>query len=230
MNFILNTTNSYLLTKKNANRTQINTKVNELEEFYNHLGHETYIKIICAYEKFCFYGKTISNKQMDYSQFSNFMTKNNLFSSEIKKNQVEIAFNKIKNNNKSIDFSEFIMLLIELGKLDFPFENNNIKLLTYFYNKRLISSPSMQKSEEEKYFERWYFYLENSDIRKEVSNNLNMLFKLFNKYKVKDLKLGEVMDNNEMIKFSKDLTIIPTFLSSKDVVNVNKIYFFLIFF
>ena len=67
--------------------------------------------------------------------------------------------------------------------------------------------------------------VESSDIRKEVTNNLNMLYKLFNKYKVKDLKLGQVMDNNDMIKFSKDLTIIPTFLSSKDVVNV-KIFFF----
>ena len=42
---------------------------------------------------------------MDYSQFTNFMTKNNLFSQEIKKNQVEIAFNKIscrsKKKNKS---------------------------------------------------------------------------------------------------------------------------------
>jgi len=222
----MNTTNSYLLTKKNANRTIINNKVNELETFYNHLGHEAYIKIICAYEKFCFYGKTVSNKQMDYSQFTNFMTKNNLFSQEIKKNQVEIAFNKIRNNNKSIDFSEFLKLLIELGKIDFPFENNNLKILNYFYNKRLIGSPSMQKSEEEKYFERWYFYLESSDIRKEVTNNLNMLYKLFNKYKVKDLKLGQVMDNNDMIKFSKDLTIIPTFLSSKDVVNVKIFSFF----
>lgn len=202
------------------NRSLINTKVNELENFYNYLGHEAYIKLIKCFEKFCFFGKTVTSKQMDYTQFTNFMTKNKLYCEEIKKNQVEIAFNKIKNSNKNIDFSDFLKLLIELGKIEFAYENNNVKILNYFYNKRLIGSPSMQKSDEEKYMERWYFYLESSDIRKEVNHNLNMLYRFFMKYKVKDLKLGEVMDNNEMIRFSKDLTIIPTFLSSKDVVNV----------
>ena len=158
--------------------------------------------------------------QMDYTQFTNFMTKNNLFCEEIKKNNAEIVFNKIRNNNKLVNFPEFLNVLIEIAKIDFPYENNNFKLLNYFYNKRLIGSPNMQKSDDEKNFERWYFFLECSDIRKEVIRHLNMLYKIFNKYKVKDLKLGEVIDVNEMIKFCKDLTIIPTFLSSKDVVNV----------
>ena len=157
---------------------------------------------------------------MDYTQLSNFMTKNNLLCEEINKNQIEIAFNKIKNTNKSISFQEFLFFLIEIAKIDFPFENNNTKILNYFFNKRLIGNSNMQKTDEEKNFERWYFFLENVDIRKEVVKNLNILFKFFNKYKVKDLKLGEVMDVNQMIKFCKDLTIIPTFLSSKDVVNV----------
>jgi hypothetical protein len=222
LNFILNTTNSYLQTKKNANTSTVHEKISQLENIYNYLGHEAYIKLLTAFEKFCFFGKSLSNMQMDYSQFTNFMMKNNLYCEEIKKNQVEIAFNKIKNSNKSINFPEFLNLLMEIGKIEFPFENNNIKILNYFFNKRLIGSPSMHKTDEEKNFERWYFFLESEDIRKEVSKNLNMLFKFFNKYKVKDLKLGEVMDNNEVIRFCKDLTIIPTFLSSKDVVNVNR--------
>ena len=158
---------------------------------------------------------------MDYSQFTNFMTKNNLICEEIKKSNIEIAFNKIRNNIKSVNFSDFLNVLIEIAKLDFPFENNSNKLINYFFNKRLIGSPSMSKTDEEKNFERWYFFLESTEIRKEIVKNLGLLFKFFNKYKVKDLKLGEVMDVNDMIRFSKDLTIIPTFLSSKDVVNVS---------
>jgi len=187
---------------------------------YNYIGHEAYIKLINAFEKFSVFGKTFSNMQMDYSQFTNFMTKNNLFCNEIKKYDVEIAFNKIRNNNKSVNFLEFLNVLIEIAKLEFPFENNKNKILNFFYNKRLIGCLSMQKTDEEKNFERWYFYLECSEIRKEVSKYLNLFYKFFNKYKVKDLKLGEVMDTNEMIKFGKDLTIIPTFLSSKDIVSV----------
>lgn len=212
-----------MATKKNQTNAIVSEKISQLESYYNYLGHEPYIKLVNSFEKFCNYGKTVSNMQMDYSQFTNFMAKNNLICDEIKKSNIEIAFNKIKNNNKSINFSEFLNVLVEIAKTEFPFENNNNKLLNYFFNKRLIGSPSMAKTDEEKNFERWYFFLESNEIRKEVLKNLGFFFKLFNKYKVKDFKLGEVMDVNEMIKFCKDLTIIPTFLSSKDVVNVNLI-------
>lgn len=216
----MNTTNSYLATKKNQPNAIVSEKISILESFYNYLGHEPYIKLVNSFEKFSNFGKTVSNMQMDYSQFTNFMTKNNLICDEIKKSNIEIAFNKIRNNNKLVNFSEFLNVLIELAKVDFPFENNSNKLLNYFFNKRLIGSPSMAKTDEEKNLERWYFFLESTEIRKEVAKNLSLFFKFFNKYKVKDLRLGEVMDVNEMIKFCKDLTIIPTFLSSKDVVNV----------
>ena len=210
-----------MATKKNQTNAVVSEKISQLENFYNYLGHEPYTKLVNSFEKFCNFGKTVSNMQMDYSQFTNFMAKNNLICDEIKKSNIEIAFNKIKNNNKSINFFEFLGVLAEIAKIEFPFENNSIKLLYYFFNKRLIGSPSMSKTDEEKNFERWYFFLESTEIRKEVAKNLGLFFKFFNKYKVKDLKLGEVMDVNRTIKFCKDLTIIPTFLSSKDVVNVS---------
>ncbi len=212
-----------MATKKNQTNTIVSEKISQLENFYNYLGHEPYIKLVNSFEKFCNFGKTVSNMQMDYTQFFNFITKNSLICDEIKKNNIEIAFNKIRNNYKSVNFSEFLNVLIELAKIDFPFENNSKKLLNYFFNKRLIGSPSMAKTDEEKNFERWYFFLESTEIRKEVAKNLGLFFKMFNKYKVKDLRLGEVMDVSEMIRFSKELTIIPTFLSSKDIVNVSLI-------
>lgn len=219
-----------MATKKNQTNVVVSEKISKLESFYNYLGHEPYIKLVNSFEKFCNFGKTVSNMQMDYSQFTNFMAKNNLICEEIKKINVEIAFNKIRNNNKLVNFSEFLNVLIEIGKLDFPFENNSNKILNYFFNKRLIGSPSIAKTDEEKNFERWYFFLESTEIRKQVAKNLSLFFKFFTKYKVKDLRLGEVMDVNEMIRFCKDLTIIPTFLSSKDVVNVSLILFlFLVF-
>ena len=210
-----------LLTKKNSHNSKLqDDKGNLLENYYNYLGHEAYVKLLTSFDKFCSYGKTVSNNLMDYSQFNNYMSKNNLYSDEIKKNQVDVIFNKTRNNNKSINFTDFISILVEMGKIEFPFENNYCQILNYFYNKRLIRVIGMQKTLEEKNYERWYFFLETPEMAKEISKNLNMFYKFFLKYKVKDLKLGEVIDTNNMIKFCKDFTIIPTFLSSKDIVNV----------
>lgn len=218
MNTTHNNGNSHLLTKKNQSGAQ--ERESCLENFYNYLGHEAFTKLIVAFEKFCTYGKSVPTMQMDFTQFMNFINKNNLGNDKIKKNQLEISFNTVRNNKKSINFHDFLYLLIEIGKLEIPFEKNKTKILNYFFNKNLIGCPSMQKNDIEKNLERWYFYLESSEIRKEVSKNLSMLHKFFLKYKVKDLKLGEVMDTNEMIRFCKDLSIIPTFLSSKDVAQV----------
>jgi hypothetical protein len=43
---------------------------------------------------------------------------------------------------------------------------------------------------------------------------------MFLKYKVKDLKVAECIQAKEFLKFTKDINVIPIFLTAKDVINV----------
>ena len=49
---------------------------------------------------------------------------------------------------------------------------------------------------------------------------MSYLYKLFNKYKEKDLRIGISINTNDFLLMCKDKSIIPIFLTNKDVVNV----------
>ncbi len=113
---------------------------------------------------------------------------------------------------------------MELSKMVYPWEQNFIKSFSYFVHKYLVKIPCLERTTEEKNTERWYSFLEHDGFRAEVKLHISKLYKLFVKYKVKDLKVSECISINDFIKMTKDLEVIPVFLSTKDIINV-KIYF-----
>jgi hypothetical protein len=202
-----------------------------LDNLYSSLGHEVYTKLINIFEKYCFYGKTYTNFNMDYSQFSNFMTQNSVYDKIITKKQSDLIFNKIRNNNKcilfltfktniAISFEDFIIILMELSKLVFPWEKNYLKSFSYFVNKYIVNIPCLAKSKEEKNMERWYFFLESDEFVREVKKHLHFMHKTFSKFKVKDLKVSECIDTTSFLKLCKDMCIVPVFLTAKEIISV----------
>jgi hypothetical protein len=107
-----------------------------------------------------------------------------------------------------------------MSKLIYNWETNALKSLTYFINKYIINIPCLQKNEEEKNMERFYFFLENEEYQKEIKKHLGFLYKIFLKNKVKDLKVGDYTDSTIFLKMCKELEIIPVFLSAKEIINV----------
>jgi hypothetical protein len=112
------------------------------------------------------------------------------------------------------------MILIEFSKLVYPWEKDFIKSFNYFVNNYIQHIACLTKTEEDKNLERWFFFLEIEEFVNEIKKNLPHLHKLFLKNKVKDLKLGECIDTTSFIKMSKEIKLIPVFLSTKEVVNV----------
>jgi hypothetical protein len=81
-----------------------------LEKIYINLGHEMYTKIIRVFEKYCLFGKTNTNFNMDYSQFNTFMSQNLIYDDFLTKSATDVIFNKVKNFNKcklSLMFSNY---------------------------------------------------------------------------------------------------------------------------
>jgi tRNA U54 and U55 pseudouridine synthase Pus10 len=109
---------------------------------------------------------------------------------------------------------------MEFSKVVYPWEQNFIKSFSYYIQKFLVGIPCEERTPEEKNTERWYFYLENETFKAEIKQHLGKLYKLFTKYKVKDLKVSECTCTTDFIKMCKDLQIIPVFLTTKDVINV----------
>ncbi len=109
---------------------------------------------------------------------------------------------------------------MHMSKLIYNWETNALKSLTYFINKYIINIPCLQKNEEEKNMERFYFFLENEEYQKEIKKHLGFLYKIFLKNKVKDLKVGDYTDSTIFLKMCKELEIIPVFLSAKEIINV----------
>jgi hypothetical protein len=156
---------------------------------------------------------------MEYSQYNAFMQKNDMYEI-IEKMQSDIIFNKISGKNKSISFEDFLIILLEMSKLTFAWEKNYIKSFNYFINKYIIHLPCLDKTLEEKNYERWFFFLETPEFIKEVKKHMSYLYKLFNKYKEKDLRIGLTINTNDFLLMCKEKSIIPVFLTNKDVVNV----------
>lgn len=107
-----------------------------------------------------------------------------------------------------------------MSRLTFNWETNPIRSLTYFINKYIVNISCLQKTEEERNMERFYYFLENEEFKKEIKKHFSYLYKIFLKYKVKDLKVGDFTDTTNFLKMSKDLEIIPVFLSAKEIILV----------
>ena len=118
---------------------------------------------------------------------------------------------------------------MHMSKLVYNWETCPIRTLNYFINKFIINMPCLQKSEEEKNMERFYFFLENEEFKKEIRNHLGYFYKIFLKNKVKDLKVGDYTDTTIFLKMCKELEIIPVFLSGKEIIYVKLAFYFIIF-
>ena len=116
---------------------------------------------------------------------------------------------------------------MHMSKLVYNWETNPVRTLNYFINKFLINIPCLQKNEEEKNMERFYFFLENEEFQKEIKNHLSYLYKIFLKNKVKDLKVGDYTDTTIFLKMCKELEIIPVFLSAKEIIYVKLDFYFI---
>jgi hypothetical protein len=161
---------------------------------------------------------------MDYSQFNAFMDQNGIYDQFINRIQSELIYNKVTSQNKTINFEEFLIILLEFSKVAFTWEKDFLKSFNYFINKYIIHIPCLVKTMDEKNMERWYFFLENAEFIKEVKKHMNYFYKIFFKYKVKDLKVSTCTNISNFLTMCKDKSIIPVFLSTKDVISVTIIY------
>ncbi len=192
-----------------------------LDAYYNNLGHDYYTKILKIYEKYCHHGKVNQSIGMDYSQFSTFMQQNNMYDGvNITKTTSELIFNKIKGQNKLIDFESFLKIIIEFSRKEFPWEKDTFRTFKYFFNRRINHFPCLDRSYEEKNMERFFFFLEYDDYQQQIKKFLNSLKRCFLKYKNTDLRITECISTEGFIKMSKDLTIIPVFMSAKEILGV----------
>lgn len=103
-NSIISTISKAVSSTSNKQMTSklIKDSFNFLENIYNKLGHEVYSKFINIFEKYCLYGKTHTNFNLDFQQFTHFTTKNEIYNEFLTKSQGEFIFNRVKKENKCI--------------------------------------------------------------------------------------------------------------------------------
>lgn len=70
--------------------------------------------------------------------------------------------------------------------------------------------------------ERFYFFLEYDDYQAQIKKYLPVLKRNFLKYKHSDLRINECISTEGFIKMCKDLTIIPVFMSAKEILGVSE--------
>lgn len=192
-----------------------------LDGYYNNLGHDYFTKVLKIFEKYCHHGKVNPSIGMDYSQFSTFMQQNELYDGvNITKTNSELIFNKIKGLNKLIDFENFIKIIIEFAKKEFPWEKDTFRAFKYFFNRRVNHLKCLERTYEERNMERFYFFLEYDDYQHQIKKYLQSLKRNFIKYKHSDLRISECISTEGFIKMCKDLTIIPVFMSAKEILGV----------
>ncbi len=215
--------------KKSRNLNPVQTPSPILESLYSKLGHEVYSKLINVFEKYCLFGKTHTNFYMDFQQFSVFTSQNEIYNDSISRTQGEFIFNRVRKENKcklkylkivAITFEEFIDVLIQFSQIIFSWEKDPLKSFSYFSEQYLINIPCLKLSFGQKNLERWYFFLESQEFSLEIKKHLSRLHKVFLKYKLRDLRVSECVNTEDFLKMSKEMSIVPVFLSSKEVITV----------
>lgn len=124
-----------------------------------------------------------------------------------------------------VDFEDFINIIIEFSRKEFPWEKDHFKTFKYFINRRINHFPCLEKTYYEKNMERFYFFLEYDDYQQQIKKYIPMLKKNFLKYKHSDLRINECISTDGFIKMCKDLTIIPVFMSAKEILGVKLLQF-----
>ncbi len=110
--------------------------------------------------------------------------------------------------------------MIQFSQVIFPWEQDEMKSFAYFTEQYISNIPCLVKSLDQKNLERWYFILESKDFGSEIKKHLSRLYKVFQKYKMKDLKLSECINTEDFLKMSKDCGIVPVLLTSKETIRI----------
>lgn len=116
-------------------------------------------------------------------------------------------------------------MIIEFSKKEFPWEKDQFRTFKFFINRRINHFPCLVKSYEEKNLERFYFFLEYDDYQQQIRKYLPPLKRNFIKYRHSDLRITECISTDGIIKMCKEMTIIPVFMSAKDVIGVSYILY-----
>ena len=125
------------------------------------------------------------------------------------------------HNYEDCLFEDFIKIITEFAKKEFSWEKDHFRAFKYFINRRINHFPCLERTYSEKNMERFYFFLEYDDYQDQVRKFVPALKRNFLKYKHVDLRISECISSDGFIKMCKDLTIIPVFMSSKEVLEVS---------
>lgn len=205
--------------KNNIIIKEINEKYENYERIYNSLGHETYNRILRLFEKYCYYGRTFTNYKMEYSQFVAMHIDNNLYELTLPKGDIEVIYNKIKNNigeNKDVSFEDFFFILQEISKHLYEWENDPNMRLKYLINNNYVGLPALVISKNDKKLQRWFYLLSTKELKNVVKKYIGRIYALFLKYCDNRKKLSI----QNYIKIVQDKKLVPVFLSSKEVIYI----------
>ena len=189
-----------------------------IEKIYNILGHETYLKMLRLYEKYCLFGKSFTNYKMDYSQLVEMFLQNKFYEITLPKCDIEVIFKKIKmsrGENKEVNFEDFLYIFIEIAKYLYEWEDNEYIRVKYLINNNLDLS-CLKKTLKDKKFERWYYLLETREIRNVIKKYLDKLYSIFNKY-ARDTCYIKI---ENFINICQEMSLIPIFQSTKEMVEI----------
>ena len=189
-----------------------------IEKIYNVLGHETYLKMLRLYEKYCLFGKSFTNYKMDYSQLVEMFLQNKFYEITLPKCDIEVIFKKIKmsrGENKEVNFEDFLYIFIEIAKYLYEWEENEYIRVKYLINNNLDLS-CLKKTLKDKKYERWYYLLETREIRNVIKKYLNKLYSIFNKY-ARDTCYVKI---EKFINICQEMSLIPIFQSTKEMIEI----------
>lgn len=188
------------------------------ENLYSIIGHYSYTKILKLFEKYCMFGKTITNYTMEYSQFCSLFSQNKLYEKTLPKSDLEVIYNRVKQNTiiKNVSFYEFLQILKEIGKYIYKWEKDDLERLKNLINNSFCSIVTLNKNEQEKKYERIYYFLETEEVISIIKPFLNTLFIYFEK----NSETRKHLMNIEMLmNIAQKKKIVPVFLSNKEIVD-----------
>ena len=156
---------------------------------------------------------------MEYSQFVAMHIDNNLYELTLPKGDIEVIYNKIKNNigeNKDVSFEDFFFILQEISKHLYEWEDDSNMRLKYLINNNYVGLPALIISNNDKKLQRWFYLLNTKELKNVVKKYIGRIYSLFLKYCDNRKKLSI----QNFIKIVQDKKLVPVFLSSKEVIYI----------
>ena len=191
---------------------------NNEEEVLKILGKDKLNQLRYIFEKYCSKSNPTNVHMMESQYYHKFLADNGMLGVSCTQVNADLLFCK-GNKSKSINFSKFCSILIDLAISKYPEISSKTTAVESFVRETIFHVRNLNAIEKSDKYEDWFLELESAEVVKYLASHKTPLTNIFKKHSFSSGKITL----KEFIKLCQEKKIIPDLLSNQDCSQMFKV-------